>query len=68
MWGMNTTTIPVVIGGLGLIKKGTEKHISKIAGNIKIQQVQKCVLLGTAYILKRTLYIKYKTIAPLWKP
>ena len=52
VWGMNTTTIPVLIGGLGLIEKKMEKYISKIPGNIKIQQVQKCVVLGTAHILR----------------
>ena len=34
MWGV-TTTIPVVIGALGLIKKGLEKYIQQITGNIK---------------------------------
>ena len=37
---MDTTTVPVVIGGLGLIKKEVEKYIRKISGNIKIQQNQ----------------------------
>ena len=37
------------------VKKGMEKYISKIPRNIKIQQVQKCVLLGTAQINHRTL-------------
>jgi len=55
MWGMNTLTILVAIGSLGLVKKGMEKYISKIPGNIKIQQGQKCVLLGIAHILKRSL-------------
>ena len=55
MWGMNTTTIPVVLGALGLVKKGMEKYISKIPGNISIQEAQKCVLLGIAHILRRIL-------------
>ena len=58
MWGMNTTTIPVVLGALGLVKKGMEKYISKIPGNISIQEAQKCALLGTAHILRRILSIK----------
>ena len=40
MWGLNTMTIPVVVGALGLIKKGMEKYISTIPGNIKIQELQ----------------------------
>ena len=31
-----------------LVKEGMEKYISKIPRNIKIQRVQKCVLLRTA--------------------
>ena len=58
MWGMNTTTISVIIGALGLVKKGMEKYISKIPGNISIQEAQKCVLLGTAHALRRILSIK----------
>ena len=58
MWGMNTTTIPVVLGALWSGKKGMEKYISKIPGNISIQEAQKCVLLGTAHILRRILSIK----------
>ena len=33
MWQMKTEIIPVVIGTLGVIKKGSEKFMSKIAGN-----------------------------------
>ena len=58
MWSMNTMTIPVIIGALGLVRKGMEKYINKIPGNISIQETQKCVLLGTAHISRRILYIK----------
>ena len=57
-WGMKTTTVPVIIGALGLVKKGTENYIGKIPGNIRITELQKIVLLGTAHILRRTLSIK----------
>ena len=30
MWGMKATTIPVVIGALGLIKKGLEKYTKQM--------------------------------------
>ena len=58
MWGMKATTIPVVIGALGLIKKGLEKYTKKIPGNIKISELQKIALLGTSRILRKTLFIK----------
>jgi len=51
IWGMKATTIPVVIGALGLIKKGLEKYTKQIPGNIKISELQKIALLGTSRIL-----------------
>ena len=59
MWGMKATTIlAVVIGALGLIKKGLEKYTKQIPGNIKISELQKITLLGTSRILRKTLSIK----------
>ncbi|XP_071795627.1 uncharacterized protein [Asterias amurensis] len=58
MWSMKTETIPVVIGALGLVKKGLEKFIERIPGSISINLVQKIALLGTAHILRRILSIK----------
>ena len=55
MWHQKTITIPVVIGALGLIKKGTEKHIEKIPGEISLPELQKIALMGTAHILRKTL-------------
>ena len=55
---MKTTTVPVIIGAFGLVKKGTENYIGKIQGNIGLTELQKTVLLGVAHILKRTLSIK----------
>ena len=48
MWVMKATTIPVVIGALGQIKKGLEKYIQQIPGNIKTHEQQKITLLGTS--------------------
>ena len=58
MWGMKATTIPVVIGVLGLIKKVLEKYTKQISGNIKIRELQKIALLGTSCILRKKLSIK----------
>ena len=33
-------TVPVIIGGLGRAKKGTENYIGKISGNIRITELQ----------------------------
>ena len=40
-WRIKTTTVPVIIGALGLVKKGTENYIGKIAGNITITELEK---------------------------
>ena len=40
MWQIKTEIIPVVIGALGVIKKGSEKFISEIPGNINLQEIQ----------------------------
>ena len=49
---MKTTTVPVIIGAFGLIKKGTENYIGKLPGNVRITELQKTVLLETAHILR----------------
>ena len=41
MWGMKATTIPVVIGALGLVKKGMEKFTQQIPGNIKYKSYRR---------------------------
>ena len=57
MWRMKTTTIPVVIGALGVIKKGMRSNIEKIPGKISLEELQKITLLGTAHILRKVLSI-----------
>ena len=29
MWHLKITTVPVIVGALGMIKKGTDKHINR---------------------------------------
>ena len=58
MWQMKTEIIPVVVGALGVIKKGSEKLVREIPGNINLWEIQKTTLLGTAHILQNVLSIK----------
>ena len=58
MWGMKTVVVPIVIGALGLIKKGTEKFTDQVPGQISIPEIQKIALLGTAHILRKILSTK----------
>ena len=54
MWKMKTKTIPVIVGALGMIKKGTQKYVNEIPGN-SLDENKKIVLNSTAHILRRTL-------------
>ena len=55
MWGMKVTIIPVVVGALGVINKGTEDFTNKVPGQPCLKEIQKIVLTSTAHILRRTL-------------
>ena len=55
MWHLRTQTVPVIVGALGMIKKGTEKHLAKIPGSPPSHEIQKIVLTGTAHLLRRAL-------------
>ena len=41
LWHMKTVTIPAVIGALGMIKKGTEKHLERIPGRPNLAEMPK---------------------------
>ena len=58
MWGLKTTTVPLVIGALGTIKKDIENYTNKIPGKINIHELQKITLLSTAHLLRQVLSIK----------
>ena len=55
MWKFKTKTIPVVIGALGMIKKGTQNFIDQIPDKPSLQEMQKIVLTSTAPILRNVL-------------
>ena len=57
MWKMKTTIVPVIVGALGLVRNRMKEHVSKIPGQISIEEIQKIVLLGTSHILRRALSI-----------
>ena len=41
MWKLKTKTIPVVVGALGMIKKGTHNLMDQILGKPSLQEMQK---------------------------
>ena len=52
MWEMKTKTRPVIVRALGMIKKGTQKYINEIPGNLSLAEIQKIVFNSTANILR----------------
>ena len=64
MWGMKTETIPVVIGALGFIKKGRQKHTEKIPGAININEVQNNFITNSPHT-KEGFVLKAKFIRPV---
>ena len=59
LWHMKTVTIPVVIGGLSMIKKGTEKHLEKIPGSPNLAEMQKnSTYMHYSYPKKSLIYEK----------
>ena len=51
--------IPIVVGALGTVTAKFEKYIERLGIEIRIEHVQKSVLLGTARIIKRYYLVKY---------
>ena len=44
MWKMKTKTIPVIVGTLVMIKKGTQKYVNEIPGNLFLPVIQTVLL------------------------
>jgi len=51
------SVVPVVVGVLGIVKKGQVEIIKNIPGNSSMFEIQKSVLLGSMAILRKTLNI-----------
>uniref|UniRef100_A0A3B5PPD0 Reverse transcriptase domain-containing protein n=1 Tax=Xiphophorus maculatus TaxID=8083 RepID=A0A3B5PPD0_XIPMA len=54
-WKVKTTVVPVVIGALGAVTPKLDQWLQQIPGTTSDISVQKCAVLGTAKILRRTL-------------
>ena len=55
MWQLKTSITPIVVGALGLVRKGTVKHLEKIPGKQNLAEMPKIVLTSTAHILRKVL-------------
>ena len=55
MCHLKTTTLLVMVGALGMIKKGTDKHNNKISCRPSIYEMKMIALCGTAHLLRKVL-------------
>ena len=44
MWRLKTSTVPVIVGALGMINKGTDKHINETSSSPHLNEIQKTTL------------------------
>ena len=52
MWHLKTTIVSVIVGALGITKKGRDEHIIKVPGTSSFYLIQKIAFCRTAHILK----------------
>ena len=57
LWDVKATVIPIVVGALGRVSEKLENHLKTMGIPIVISCLQKAVLPGTAFILRRLLDI-----------
>ena len=55
LWNTNTYVVPVVVGALGVIPKNLKQHLKTIGATVKVELLQKVVLLGTGILLRKVL-------------
>ena len=55
MWQLRTITLPIVVGALGMLKKGSSDLIDQIPGKSNICEVQKIAPTSTAHLLRKFL-------------
>ena len=58
MWDKDTLIVPIIIGALGSIPNDLECNLKKLDILYNVETLQKSVLLGTANILIKVLFIK----------
>ena len=57
MWHLNTATLPLVIGALGMVAKTALNYTLQIHGAPSLTELQKITLMGTTDILQKVLSI-----------
>ena len=57
IWNIKTIVIPLMIGAIGIIRKGMIRYVEQLPGKIMLEELPKLVLIGTVHIIRRTLSI-----------
>ena len=57
LWNVKAEVIPIVIGALGAVTPELNDWLKKLPIKVRCDFLQKCVVLNTAGILRRTLNI-----------
>jgi hypothetical protein len=55
MWKVRTKIVPVIIGVLGTIKKGSNQNVQLLPGHPSAIELQKIALMSTAHIICKVL-------------
>ena len=55
LWNTKAYVVPVVVGALGMITKNLKQHFKTNAATVKVELLQKAVLLGTSKESARSL-------------
>ena len=58
MWRMKTIVILVVVGALGIIRKGMVENIKKVSEMASVTEIQKISMLGSAQILRKVCSVR----------
>ena len=49
--------VPIVVGALGAVTSNFQKHLDSVSCKLKVSNIQKTTLLGSAHILRKVLEI-----------
>ena len=55
MWNRKRTTLPIVIGALGMVANTAPNYVSQISGAPALTGFQNITLTGTAHVLRKVL-------------
>ena len=60
MWNLKCTTIPVIIGATGIVKRSLRKTLEVLPGKHSIDSLQKTAILGTLHIIRKVPSVKFE--------